>query len=47
MMEDIFKESDRFMAEYMKIQEKRLAGELLQMREILEKQYIKIENMRD
>jgi hypothetical protein len=29
MMEDIFKESDRFMAEYMKIQEKRLAGELL------------------
>lgn len=40
-----FKESERYIQEYMKKKEQELAGQLLKMKETLEKESLKIQSM--
>lgn len=47
MFEAAFKESDKYIQEYMKQKEAQLAGELLKNKIVLEKELTKIESMKD
>jgi hypothetical protein len=47
MVEEAFKESEKNIREFMKQEEKRLASEILQTRELLEKEYVLIEGMKE
>ena len=47
LVDEAFKETERSIREYMKIEEQKLAGELLKVKDILEKEYIKIETMKE
>jgi CRP-like cAMP-binding protein len=47
LVDDAFKESERSILEFMKMEEDRLASDLLKMRETLEKEYVRVEAMRE
>jgi hypothetical protein len=47
IVEDVFKESEKYILEYMKSQEDKLAGELVRMKETLKKEHAKIEAMKE
>jgi hypothetical protein len=47
LVDEAFKESERSVREYMRIEEQKLASDLLNMREILEKEYVRVETMRE
>lgn len=47
LVDEAFKESERSIREYMKIEEQKLAGEVIKIREILEKEYVRVETMKE
>jgi hypothetical protein len=47
MIEEVFKESEKYKIEYMKMQEERCAIDIIRMREALQKEMIKIQGMKD
>jgi hypothetical protein len=47
IIDETFKESEKYIREYMKVQEDKLAGDLIKMREILIKEGNQIESMRE
>jgi len=47
IVEEVFKDSEKYIQEYMKFQEDRLAGEVIKMRNTLQTEYTKIESMRE
>ena len=47
VFEAAFKESDKYIHEYMKAKEAQLAGELVKMKGSLEKELLKIDSMKD
>lgn len=47
LVDEAFKESERSIREYMKVEEQRLAADLLKMRETLEKEYLRVEAMKE
>jgi predicted translin family RNA/ssDNA-binding protein len=47
LVDEAFKESERSIRELMKMEEERLASDMLKMRETLEKEYVRVEAMRE
>lgn len=47
LVDDAFKESERSIRDYMKIEEEKLAGEVFKVKENLEKEYLRIEGMKE
>lgn len=47
IIDESFKEGEKYIREYMKVQEEKLAGELVKTREILQKEYTRIEAMKE
>ena len=47
IIDESFKEGEKYIREYMKGQEEKLAGELTKIREVLQKEHAKIENMKE
>ena len=47
LVDEAFKESERSIREFMKMEEERLASDMLKMRETLEKEYVRVEAMRE
>lgn len=47
LVDEAFKESERSIREFMKMEEERLASDMLKMRETLEKEYVRVETMRE
>ena len=47
IIDETFKEGEKYIREYMKAQEERLAGDLVKVRETLQKEYAKIETMKE
>jgi len=46
MVEEAFRENERHLMEIQRFQQQRMAGELLQIKQILEQEYVKVEVMR-
>jgi replicative DNA helicase len=46
VVEETFRESDRYIKEYIKVQEERLVGDLLRIKEALQKEVMEIEKVR-
>jgi hypothetical protein len=42
IIDETFKEGEKYIREYMKTQEDKLAGEITKIREVLQKEYTKI-----
>lgn len=47
IIDESFKEGEKYIREYMKSQEDKLAGDLLKIREVLQKEYATIEAMKE
>jgi len=47
IIDETFKDGEKYIREYMKGQEDKLAGDLVKFREILQKEYTKIEAMKE
>lgn len=47
IFDSIFKESEKFIKDYMRQQENKLAGELIKVRDTLQKEQAKIEVMKE
>lgn len=47
VIDESFKEGEKYIREYMKAQEEKLGGELTKVREVLQKEYTKIEGMKE
>lgn len=47
IIDETFKEGEKYIREYMKAQEEKLAGDLVKVREQLQKEYAKIEGMKE
>lgn len=47
IIDESFKESEKYIREYMKAQEEKLAGDMIKCKEILQKEYMKVENMKE
>ena len=47
IFDSVFKESEKFIKDYMRQQEAKMAGDMLRVREVLQKEHSKIELMKD
>jgi molecular chaperone GrpE (heat shock protein) len=47
IIDESFKESEKYIREYMKTQEEKLAGDLIKMKDSLQKEFTKIEAMKE
>jgi hypothetical protein len=47
IVEEVFKDSDKYIREYMKSQEDKLSGDLIRMREQLHQEFVKVEAMKE
>jgi hypothetical protein len=47
IIDESFKEGEKYIREYMKSQEDKLAGDLIKIRELLQKEYTKVEAMKE
>ena len=47
IIDESFKESEKYIREYMKGQEEKLAGDMIKYKEVLQKEYMKVENMKE